>query len=252
MTILQSSFTAAGCYLCPAPGSKGTKIIICCSVNSTLPMKMESLLVKIIDKQKVNISNELPKIIENGKSYQNKVVPNISDVHFLTTISSSESVLTEAKRVKILSEPTFTSIFSLYKTEFAKFQVKNETLSEPKSKTVTGSVKVKELGHGQIGHFMDRFLVSWEFVSGNDGCSYCGCGQDSVLEVRHMVDADWLYLSELVKNMKLESCQLEQAKRSLLLLKSIPVAARRSLPVLVNPEGWVVSIPVIRIKTLDC
>ncbi|KAK1413894.1 hypothetical protein QVD17_29631 [Tagetes erecta] len=248
----KSSFTAAGCYLCPAPGSKGTKIIICCSVNSALPIKMESFHADFFDKQKVNISNELSQIIENGKSYSNKTVLDISDVHFLNKTSSSESILTEAKRVKILSEPTFTSIFSLYKTEFEKFQEKNETLSDPKSKTVTESVKFKELGHGQIGHFMDRFLVSWELVSGNDGCSYCACGQDSVMEVRHMVDADWLYLSELIKSVKLESCQLEQAKRSLLLLKSIPVAARRSVPVLVNPVGRVVSIPCVCFNICKC
>ncbi|KAI3711610.1 hypothetical protein L1987_70149 [Smallanthus sonchifolius] len=247
----KSSFTAAGCYLCAAPGSKGTKIIVCCSVNSALPMKMESFYVGSFDKQKVNISKELSQIIENGKSYSNKMVLNMSNVHFLNLMSSTESILTEAKRVKILSEPTFTSIFSLYKTEFEKFQVKTETLSDLKSKKVIESVKVKELGHGQIGHFMDRFLVSWEFVGANDGCS-CGSGQDSVLEVRHMVDADWLYLSDLTKSDNLENFQLEQAKRSLLLLKSIPVAARRSLPVLVNPEGRVVSIPSVCFSICKC
>ncbi|KAI3814543.1 hypothetical protein L1987_14183 [Smallanthus sonchifolius] len=248
----KSSFTAAGCYLCAAPGSKGTKIIVCCLVNSALPMKMESFYVGSFDKQKVNISNELSQIIENGKSYSNKTELNISNVHFFNTMSSSESILTEAKRVKILSEPTFTSIFSLYKTEFEKFQVKTETLSDLESKKVIESVKVKELDIGQIGHFMDRFLVSWEFVGGNDGCSCCGSGQDSVLEVRHMVDADWLYLSNLTKSDNLENFQLEQAKRSLLLLKSIPVAARRSLPVLVNPEGRVVSIPSVCFSMCKC
>ncbi|KAI7754108.1 hypothetical protein M8C21_014731 [Ambrosia artemisiifolia] len=241
----KSSFTAAGCYLCAAPGSKGTKIIICCLVNSASPIKMESFYVDSFDKQKVNISKELSQIIENGKSYSNKTLLNISNVHFLNAMSSSESILTEAKRVKILSEPTFTSILSQYKTEFKKFQIKPKTLSDPKSKKVVELVKVKELRHGQIVNFMDRFLVSWEFVGGNDGCRCCGCGQDSVMEVRHMVDADWLYLSELIKSAHLENCQLEQAKRSLLLLKSIPVAARRSLPVLVNPEGRVVSIPSV-------
>lgn len=202
---------------------------------------MESFYVGSLDKQKVNVSTELSQVIENGKSYINKMVPNISNVHFLDTKSYTECILTEAKRVKILSEPTFTSICSLYKTELKKFQVKPETLTDIKSKKVVKLVKVNELGQGQIGHFMDRFLVSWEFVGGNDGCRCCGSGQDSVMEVRHMVDADWLYLSELTS----EKSQLEEAKRSLVLLKSIPVAARRSLPVLVNPEGRVVSIPVM-------
>ncbi|XP_076911600.1 uncharacterized protein LOC143569618 isoform X1 [Bidens hawaiensis] len=248
----KSSFTAAGCYLCAAPGSKGTKIIICCSVNSALPIKMDSFYVGSLHKQPVNVSNELSQIIENGKSYSNKTVPNMSNVHFLDTMSYTESILTEAKRVKILSEPTFTSICSLYKTEFEKFQVKPETLTDIKSKKVVKLVKVKELGQGQIGHFMDRFLVSWEFFGGNVGCRCCGSGQDSVMEVRHMVDADWLYLFELTKSMTLEKSQLEEAKRSLLLLKSIPVAARRSLPVLFNPEGRVVIIPSVGFSICKC
>ncbi|MFS7991031.1 putative tRNA(Ile)-lysidine synthetase [Helianthus anomalus] len=247
----KSSFTAAGCYLCAAPGSKGTKIIVCCSVNSASPMKMESYYVNPFDKQNVNVSTELSQIIENGKSYSNKTVQNISNVHFLNATSSG-SILTDAKRVKILSEPTFTSVYQLYKTEFEKFQVKPETLSDVKSKKGMESVKVNELGHGHIGHFMDRFLVSWEFVGGNDGCRCCGSGQDSVMEVRHMVEADWLYLSELTKSTNLENCQLEQAKRSVLLLKSIPVAARRSLPVMVNPEGRVVSIPSVGFSICKC
>ncbi|KAC9599081.1 hypothetical protein R6Q59_013314 [Mikania micrantha] len=248
----KSSFTAAGCYLCAAPGSKGTKIIICCSISSTLPAKMESFYVGFLGKQKVHISNELPQIIENGKSYYNEMILDISNVHFLSTMSSSESILTEAKRVKILSEPTFRSLFSMYKSESEKFQGKTKLLSDSTSKRVDKSVKVNELGHGQIGHFMDRFLVSWEFVNGNnDGCC-CRFGQDLVLEVRHMVDADWMYLSELIKSVNLDNCQLEQAKRSLLLLKSIPVAARRSLPVLVNPEGGVVSIPSVCFNICKC
>ncbi|KAJ0815871.1 putative tRNA(Ile)-lysidine synthetase [Helianthus annuus] len=223
---------------------KAPRLSFVVRVNSASPMKMKSYYVDPFDKQNVNVSTELSQIIENGKSYSNKTVQNISNVHFLNATSSG-SILTEAKRVKILSEPTFTSVFQLYKTEFEKFQVKPETLSDVKSKKGMESVRVNELGHGQIGHFMDRFLVSWEFVGGNDGCRCCGSGQDSVMEVRHMVDADWLYLSELTKSTNLENGQLEQAKRSVLLLKSIPVAARRSLPVMVNPEGRVVSIPVM-------
>ncbi|KAI3780108.1 hypothetical protein L2E82_10011 [Cichorium intybus] len=116
-----ASFTAAGCYLCPAPapGSKGTKLLICCSVNSTLPLKMESFYVRSFN-EKVNFSSELDQIIENGNFHLNKMVLNASDVPFLNT-KSSDSILTEAKRVNILSEPTFTSICSLHKTELEKF-----------------------------------------------------------------------------------------------------------------------------------
>ncbi|GKC20088.1 putative tRNA(Ile)-lysidine synthetase, partial [Tanacetum coccineum] len=50
----RASFTAAGCYLCPSPGSKGTKLLVCCSVNSALPMKMESFCVSSSNGHKVS------------------------------------------------------------------------------------------------------------------------------------------------------------------------------------------------------
>ncbi|XP_024979229.1 uncharacterized protein LOC112516426 isoform X3 [Cynara cardunculus var. scolymus] len=197
----KSSFTAAGCYLCAAPGSKGTKLLICCSVNSALPMKTESFYIGSSNKQKVNIITELEQIIEDGRSYSNKM-------------------------------------------------------------KVVESVDAKELGQGQIGHFMDRFVVSWKFIGENGGC-YCGFGQYSVVEVRHMVDADWLDLSRLSKSDNLEDCQLEEvlkcsdyakisARKALRLLKSIPVAARRSLPVLVDPRWQVLSIPSVCFSVCRC
>ncbi|PWA40989.1 Lysidine-tRNA(Ile) synthetase [Artemisia annua] len=256
----RASFTAAGCYLCPSPGSKGTKLLVCCSVNSALPMKMEPFCVGSSSEHKVNISIELDQIIENGRSYSNKIVLNTSDVPFLNM--SSDSILTEAKRVNIISEPTFTSICSLYKTELENFKLKTEIIPDHESQKLVESVYAKELHHRKIGNFMDRFLVSWEFIDGNDGCC-CGLGQDSVLEVRHMVDADWLYLSKLITSDNLENGCLEEnslcsdfvrvsAQKALLLLKSIPVAARRSLPVLVNPGGQVISIPSVSFSNCRC
>uniref|UniRef100_A0A1Y3BUG9 Uncharacterized protein n=1 Tax=Helianthus annuus TaxID=4232 RepID=A0A1Y3BUG9_HELAN len=70
--LLQSSFTAAGCYLCAAPGSKGTKILVCCSVNSASPMKMGSYYVDPFDKQNVYVSTELSQIIETENHIQIK------------------------------------------------------------------------------------------------------------------------------------------------------------------------------------
>ncbi|XP_023754916.1 uncharacterized protein LOC111903373 isoform X1 [Lactuca sativa] len=250
----KSSFTAAGCYLCPSPSSKGTKLLICCSVNSTLPMKMmKSFYAAASFNEKLKVSSDLTQIIENGRSYLNKMVfLNTSDkIHFLNT-KSSESILSEAKCVKILSESTHTSICSLQKNEHEKFQLKTKTLPDNGSCKVVELVNnVKQLHQGQIGHFMDRFLVSWEFVSG--GCCGCVFGQYSVMEVRHMVDDDWLYLSKLSKSENLCSDFVKvSAREALRVLKSIPVAARRSLPVLVNPKGQILSIPNIGFSICPC
>nr|XP_043606889.1 tRNA(Ile)-lysidine synthase-like [Erigeron canadensis] len=253
----KSSFTAAGCYLCAAPGSKGTKVLICCSVNSALPMKMQSFYVGSSNEPKVNISSELEQVIETGRSYSNKKVLNALEVPFLNT-TSVDSILTEAKRLKILSEPTCQAICSLHETELEKFKLKPEALPDHESPKVVESVEAKDLRHGQIGHFMDRFSVSWELIYRRcDSC--CGLDQDSVTEVRHMVDADWLYLSKLNKSEHMEGIQLERvnavresAHQALLLLKSIPVAARRSLPVLVNPKGQILSIPSVCFSICQC
>lgn len=99
-------------------------------------------------------------------------------------------------------------------------------------------------------------------------CNSCLVGHDQVARVRCMVDADWLYLATLSKredsssvheeelSLSVESqqvmsninlcsaCTKKSAERALLLLKSIPVAARRALPVLVNVDGVLLSIPV--------
>lgn len=104
-------------------------------------------------------------------------------------------------------------------------------------------------------------------------CSRCHCRScvvvnDMVAQLRHMNESDWLYLAELSKcstpkdfqQLSGISCtRLDQtadksilcleyarfsAQRALRYLKSIPVAARRSLPVLVNSHGHLLSIPV--------
>ncbi|CAH1430147.1 unnamed protein product [Lactuca virosa] len=226
----KSSFTAAGCYLCPSPSSKGTKLLICCSVNSTLPMKMKSFYAASSN-EKVKVSSEMTQIIEMEDyafSKHKMVFLNTSDMHFLNT-KSFESILSEAKRVKILSESTHTSICSLQKNEHEKFKLKTDTLPDNGSCKVVELVNnVKQLHQGQIGHFMDRFLVSWEFVSG--GCCGCVFGQYSVMEVCHMVDDDWLYLSKLSKSENLCSDFVK----------------------LTNPEGQILSIPNIGFIICPC
>nr|GEU64806.1 lysidine-tRNA(Ile) synthetase [Tanacetum cinerariifolium] len=157
------------------------------NLSSCLPMKMKSFSVGSSNGHKVSISSELDQIIENERLYTNKIVLNTSDVPFLNT--SCDSILTEAKRVNIISEPTFTNICSLHKPEHENFKLKTEIMPDHESRKLVESVGAKELLHGKIGNFKERFLVPWEFIDGNDGSCCCGLSQDSVLEVRHMADA---------------------------------------------------------------
>ncbi|XP_034699750.1 uncharacterized protein LOC117925045 isoform X2 [Vitis riparia] len=290
----KTSLTAAGCYLCAAPRSKGTKLLVCCSVNSPLPSKMELFYRHCYETHKHYIPSEVEQIIVDGKANSDNLVPDASDVQFLD-VASSESILVEAKRRNILSESTYSNILSLQEDETKHFKSKTKTISDHDLKmhgvhTVSTSLSLP-LQPGQICYFMNRFLVSWNLsnkISGDKSpveeascnrdlagkslhhfCRHCMVGHDMVAEVRHMVDADWLYLAKLSKHQNLENHEKERvilasameqisektilcsdfarlsAERALHSLKSIPVAARRSLPVLINSHGLLLSIPSI-------
>ncbi|THG05730.1 hypothetical protein TEA_004201 [Camellia sinensis var. sinensis] len=283
VTIMNTSFTAAGCYICPAPGSKGSKILVCCSVDSCLPLKTELFHKLSCEGQKHFMLREIEQIIADGKPYLDHLVPDASNVLFLDG-TSSESVLVEARRINILSESTYRNILSLRRDETKKFRSKTEDVSNcelmHKVETLGSNLSSPTLQPGYIGYFMNRFLVKWELIEkiSRDGyrCESCLVGHDKVAEVRHMVDADWLYLAKLSECHHMENSEVQRvlsvekleqvtgkinvcsdyaqisAQNALRLLKSIPVAARRGLPVLVNPQGQLLSIPSVGFKYCPC
>ncbi|KAK7379999.1 hypothetical protein VNO78_32319 [Psophocarpus tetragonolobus] len=288
----KNSITAAGCYLCPDPGSRGSRVLVCCcSDDCALPSKME--VFESHSPEAYRVASELETIIENENSYVNDLVPNASDVHFLDV--NPEFILTEAKRLNIIGEPTYNSILALQKQETAHFRSKTEVVSDSASKHGVEMVTPfsKSLQPENFCYFMDRFILTWKLknkfdkdeVSGlvdyvinlsEEGGRYChtSCvaGDNKVLEVRHMIESDWLYLAELskyplsksfpqygVKSVNGSKQIMDRtspclhyasasAKQALHLLKSIPVAARRSLPVLINQQAQLVSIPSVNFK----
>ncbi|KAM7258847.1 hypothetical protein ACFE04_014588 [Oxalis oulophora] len=276
----KTSLTAAGCYLCPAPGSKGTKALVCCSVNCAIPSKEKLFRTLSSESRKHCIINDLEQVIVNGRSNTDKLAANISKVHFLNT--DSESLLDEAKRLNILSEPTYRDILSLQKEEKENFKPKLEISSENELKDrddLANKFLSVPLQPGQIGYFMNRYLVKWkpsnEITSdefSQHQFSSCVVAPDMIVKVRHMMESDWLNLAKLSKCSTFEkfeergafSCddtnQLMNktntcfdyarlsAERAFALLKNIPVAARRSLPVFVNNQGTLLSIPSIDFK----
>ncbi|CAK9170686.1 unnamed protein product [Ilex paraguariensis] len=298
-SLCKTSFTAAGCFLCPSPGSKGSRLLVCCSVDSSLPSKMEIFHKHSYEGQNCSIPSEVEQIAAEGKSYADRLIPDPSDVHFLD-VTSSEYVLVEAKRRNILSGPTYRNIILLQRDESRHFKSKIEVMSDYKAKNVIESASAvvsKGLHPGKFGYFMDRFMVSWKLGKKNycdalsadevdcdlglkvecqqDCCGSCVVGCDVVAEVRHMIDADWLYLAELSKCQhveskrqgvllsskpgqatgKISSCSNYvklSAQKALLSLKTIPVAARRGLPVLVDPHALLLSIPSIGFKHCPC
>lgn len=259
--------------------------MVCCSVDCPLPLKTEVFESFTNQKQQCCVLNEVEKIIEHQKSYASQSVVDVSDVHFMDV--TSELVLTEAKRLNIISESTYRNIMELQREETDRFRSKAEdkTYSIPNHEVDN----VSTLKPGQLCYFMYRFIVTWglkesidesalsglftcgmDFVGKSWNCSCLSCVVDhsTGLELRNMIESDWLYLGKLSKHPPpndyeqkgvTKSNEIEQtmekktscfhyacasAWKALRLLKSIPVAARRSLPVLVNQHGQLISIPV--------
>lgn len=285
-SIVQNSLTAAGCYLCPAPGSRGTKILVCCSVNRPLPSKVELFYSGSSAEEKCPIPYDLKEIMDNANTSSNLSSADASDVHFLNVTSGS--VLDEAKRLNLISESTYRSVLMLQEEETNRFKFKPDVTPDYQPKHALESVGTSPnqcLWPGQMGFFMNRFFISWkpckkdvcrEFTQDGDlavegldcKCTFCSLGHDMVAEIRHMMESDWLYLTELSKSQNANKSDLdnavsssvteqaaekaiscldyarESARTVLQLLKPVPVAVRRSLPVLVDSQGLLLSIPV--------
>ncbi|KAI5320477.1 PREDICTED: tRNA lysidine(34) synthetase TilS [Prunus dulcis] len=293
----KTSLTAAGCYLSPAPGSRGMKALVCSSVDCPLPSKMESSHLHFQAEQENCTSDEIGKIIADGKSYADSLITDASDVHFLE--GTSESVLTGARNLGMLSESTLSNILLLQKEEIQNFKSKSKVAADYKSEHGVKSVSTSRsepLHPGQICCFMNRFFVTWKLSeevtenatseeANSDGvlkgqsrgcCRSCVFGHDMMVEVRNLTEPDWLYLANLSRSRTSENFQewrhsldskVEQteektnecpdyarlsAQRALVSLKSIPLAARRGLPVLVNSQGLLLSIPSIGFKHCPC
>lgn len=246
---------------------------------------METIQPRIVEGWISSISKEVKEIIQDGEDFLNKYTSNISDIQFLD-VKSSESVPIEAKRLGILSKSTYETIVSLQKYESenfkSKIQVKSDSDLEDEVKSANTTLS-RALYPWKIGYFMNRFLLKWNlskmscdfssttqidfskgFGTGKpNNCCCCVVDRDNVVEVRRMVDTDWLYLAELTecqtlqqqcsstqvgkKTWKVVSCTeflKSSALAALQALKSIPAGARRGLPVLVDSQGLLLSIPV--------
>ncbi|XP_024009533.1 uncharacterized protein LOC18013621 isoform X2 [Eutrema salsugineum] len=248
----KTSLTAAGCYLTPAPGSKGTKIIVSCFADTPLPPKTELLNICFNEAQKKQTSDDLCRITSHAKPFSDHVAPS----QFLDV--ASESVLSKAKELNLLSESTYTTIGLLQRDETNRFITKTEVkpMDETEHGTNIAAPSSDDKVHlcpGQHLYFMNRFLIRWN-LSDHDHLCNGNCPVSTATtstEVRHMVESDWLYLSELSRSSNRDHSTLS-SRKALRYLKSIPAAARRSLPVLVNHSGSLLSVPAIGFTYCSC
>uniref|UniRef100_A0A0E0NCS1 Uncharacterized protein n=1 Tax=Oryza rufipogon TaxID=4529 RepID=A0A0E0NCS1_ORYRU len=275
LTIMEAALSVAGCYLCAVPRSKGTKVLVCCSVDlmesSSVHMSYKCSYVK----QPPPVS-EINQIVTEARIYSDQFRQNCPNTPFPSSKFSTD-VLNKAKDLKLIGDCTLEKLNYLQTDEHQKFITTKEHGQEQYlEKTSFPYLEVLNLWPGETCHFMGRFLITWRtsevVVNGmclhdsqKHTCQYCMVNQDGSLAIRHMFDTDWLFLAEVCKIHSLEEnknysnalCdKLEDAKlvqhsrylqlsamKSLQILRSIPAPARRMLPVLTNSQGAVLSIP---------
>ncbi|KZV54065.1 hypothetical protein F511_39274 [Dorcoceras hygrometricum] len=280
--------TVAGCYLCPAPGSKGTKVLVCCSIMSPFPLDLKLFPTHPYEGHISFPANQTEQILKTDETYSDKFIPDNLVIPFLDA-NSADAVVDEAKRLGILSDSTHEIIASLQKKESENFRSKSDILSDCEVEGVESPVATasQSLSPGQVGYYMNRIILSWrvgnvipsevsyanevlfqEDMGVEQCCISCIIDYEMAAYVRHMIDADWIYLSDISKPTYVGETELQNqspsnsnkqmagetnlclkyaklsAQRALVSLKSIPVAARRALPVLVSPQGLLLSIPV--------
>jgi hypothetical protein len=226
---------------------------------------------------------EIDHVTLEARLYSNQFLQS-SSIPFLSCKSSTD-VLNRAKDLNIIGDFSLEKLLNLQTEEHQKFTTTEHKHEEQYlEKTSFPDVKVLCLWPGETCHFMSRFLITWnalEAVS-NGICSYDSqkricqhfeVNQYGSLAVRGMFDTDWLFLAEVsrihsveenqnvskVSSEKLKDDELLKhsrylqlsATKALEVLRSIPASARRTLPVLTNSQGDILSIPVsVRSKSI--
>ncbi|KAM0859712.1 hypothetical protein ACQ4PT_047022 [Festuca glaucescens] len=276
--VLQGALTVAGCYLCAFPRSKSTKILVCCSADLMESFSGEMSYKCSYEEQPPPVP-EIDHVALEARLYSNQFL-QCSSIPFLSHKSSTD-VLNRAKDLNIIGDFSLGKLLNLQTEEHQKFITTTEHKHEEQylEKTSFPDVKVLCLWPGETCHFMSRFLITWNTLEAvpNGICSYdsqkgicqhCAVNQDGSLAVRHMFDTDWLFLAEVsrihsveenqnvskVSSVKLKDDELLKhsnylqlsATKALEALRSIPASARRTLPVLTNSQGDILSIPGMR------
>ncbi|KAH7658332.1 tRNA(Ile)-lysidine synthase protein [Dioscorea alata] len=159
----KTSLTVAGCYISPAPRSKGLKVLISCSVDSPQSSRMRLSYTYPLLEQQPSFVREVDEIIMDAKSYCDQSISDDSGVPFLHS-KSSKAFLAEAKKLDLISESTLATILSLQTEEAKNFNIKAEvdTDNNLNYKMKSGNATNIEIYPGLSCHFMSRFLVTWK------------------------------------------------------------------------------------------
>ncbi|EPS66935.1 hypothetical protein M569_07840, partial [Genlisea aurea] len=245
-TPCKTCLAAAGCYLRPAPGSKGSKLLVCCCVDACLPPT-----TKPFSPRNGLNSEESEQIIAESNGNLDRSTPDDTRLSFEFS-ESGESVLRKSLMLGILSASTHEAVISIQKEETESFKSRNgETGEDNKRKHLDPEKKPLLLRGGEAGlYWMNRFAVEWK-CSKKYRCCDCLVSNDVVdVILREMRDVDWIYVYDLAEKREkkngiaeAEAAVISAERAAVQRLKSIPVCVRRCMPVLVDEDGVLLSIP---------
>ena len=116
--LCKSSLTIGGCYICPAPGSKGLKILVCFSCDSPQPTSSRNFTFQNFYNGEMQSISEVGEIIIASQKFSSSLRQFGSEVPFLH-VDKTETILTEGKRLGLIFESTLSRIL-LLKDEMSK------------------------------------------------------------------------------------------------------------------------------------
>ena len=215
MIDVQEAFTLAGCHVSPAPGSRGSRVMVCLSPDSPTPALGSDLISwessSVLASTNLDLGGTQLRNSEDLAYYEDCKKP------ILNVSSGAPSVLEQGRELGLVAEGVDTLLNSL----------KNE-ISETMSKTIEDS-KRSESRHKQLidgldnrkqmlplGHtcfFMNRFLVSWEpkatpaksnevqcpTLSGDKRGRCCLLRDKPAAWIRHYEESDFDHLTRTLK-----------------------------------------------------
>lgn len=199
---MQEAFTLGGCHVSPAPGSKGTKLMVCLSPESPTPaLSSEMLSWESSSSLK---SRDSPVVVTSNSSKQQAI---------LDASNGAPNVIDQGRKLGLVSEEVTILLQSL-KQEIAETMSKTieelKNTSEPIPGGLDSRKQMLPLGH--TCYFMNRFLVSWKprviesskqvgcmTLSGDERGRCCLLRDKPSAWVRHYEEKDYEELTRVLK-----------------------------------------------------
>lgn len=212
---VQEAFTLAGCHVSPAPGSRGSRVMVCLSPESPTPALGSDLISwessSVLASKNVDLGGAQLLNSEDTAYYEDAKKP------ILDASSGAPSLLEQGRELGLVSEEV-AALLNLLKKEIA------ESMSKTIEDCKKSESRQKQLIHGldnrkqmlPLGHtcfFMNRFLVSWEpkataaksnevqcmTLSGDQRGRCCLFRDKPAAWVRHYEDTDFDHLTQALK-----------------------------------------------------